>query len=160
MTHGRTHDYHATIRWTGNFGTGTATYAAYGRDYRISVPGKPDLEGSADPKFHGNAARHNPEDLLVAALSACHMLAYLALCARGGVRVTGYTDKASGTLVFDGQGGGRFESVLLRPVVTVAEPSQADTAQSLHDKAHDQCFIAASCNMPVRHEAVVRVGGT
>src|SRR5690606_14624245 len=98
MTQGRTHDYHATIRWTGNLGTGTATYAAYGRDYRISVPGKPDLDGSADARFRGDATRHNPEDLLVAALSACHMLAYLALCARLGVKVTGYIDEASGTL--------------------------------------------------------------
>jgi len=159
MTHDRTHEYRTAIQWTGNLGTGTAAYAAYGRDYRISIAGKPDIGGSADAQFRGNPARHNPEDLLVASLSACHLLAYLALCARSGVQVTDYTDEASGTLVLDGQGGGRFESVLLRPVVTIADPALVETAQSLHDRAHRQCFIAASCSMPVRHEAVIRVDG-
>lgn len=158
-TRPRAHDYETELRWTGSRGVGTASYTSYDRDYRISVAGKPDLEGSSDAMFRGTAERYNPEDLLVAALSACHMLAYLALCARAGVRVVDYTDRASGTLVFDAQGGGRFESVTLRPMVTIADPAHADSALALHHTAHDRCFIASSCSVPVRHEPVLRVAG-
>ena len=155
----RAHDYTTELHWTGSRGVGTAGYTSYDRDFRISVAGKPDLEGSSDPMFRGTAARYNPEDLLVAALSSCHMLAYLALCARAGVRVLDYTDRASGTLVFDSRGGGRFESVTLRPIVTIADPAHAGGALALHDTAHDRCFIASSCSVPVRHEPVIRVEG-
>jgi organic hydroperoxide reductase OsmC/OhrA len=153
----RTHRYAARLDWTGGGRAGTADYASYGRGYRISITGKPELEGSADPAFHGAADRHNPEDLFLAALSACHMLAYLALCARSRVRVLAYADDATGTLVLDARDGGRFESVVLRPDVVVAGPEHADRALALHDTAHERCFIAASSSTAVRHEAVVRV---
>lgn len=153
----RAHEYETRLEWTGAEATGTTDYAAYGRDYRVSVPGKPDLEGSADPMFRGSPDRYNPEDLFVAALSACHMLAYLALCARAGVGIVGYSDHATGTLSFDGQGGGRFESVTLRPVCMVADAADAARALALHDTAHQRCFIAGSATTVVRHQAVVEV---
>ncbi len=151
----RNHTYDARLVWQGNRGDGTARYAGYGRDYRVTFDGKPGIDGSADPAFRGDAAKLNPEELLVAALSACHMLTYLALCARARLRVVAYEDHASGVMVEDGRGGGRFESVELRPRVVVADPSEIAPARELHERAHELCFIAASCNFPVRHGAEV-----
>jgi organic hydroperoxide reductase OsmC/OhrA len=150
------HHYSAHLIWDGNRGDGTASYAGYGRQYRIVIDGKPDLNGSADPAFRGDADRHNPEDLFLAAISACHMLSYLALCAKYGIQVTAYEDAATATMREDGKGGGRFEEVLLHPVVTIADAAQAERATKLHERAHEQCFIANSCSVPIRHEPVVR----
>lgn len=151
------HRYAATLIWDGNTGTGTSSYAAYDRDYRALVPGKPDLAGSAHPDFRGDAARHDPEDLLLAAASACHMLAYLALCARSGVVVLGYEDHPEGVLTLEEGGGGRFTDILLRPAVTIADPARARLAAELHDVAHRRCFIANSCSVPIRHQPTIQV---
>lgn len=148
------HLYALRLRWEGNRGEGTAHYQGYDRTYRIMQAGKSDLLGSADPGFRGDPALPNPEDLLLAALSACHMLSYLALCARRGVVVLDYTDDAEGVLTFAGDGG-HFASVTLHPTVKVASPEQAALAEALHTQAHADCFIAASCNFPVRHKARV-----
>lgn len=147
----RSHDYRSHIVWDGNLGDGTASYATYGRQYRVVVAGKPDLNGSANPVFRGEAGKHDPEDLFLAAIAACHMLSYLALCAREGIRVVAYEDDATGTLVLDASGGGRFEQVTLRPAVTIADGDPERAAQ-LHHKAHQQCFIANSCSVPIRIE--------
>ncbi|MBV9772941.1 MAG: OsmC family protein [Gemmatimonadetes bacterium] len=152
------HEYAAHITWQGDLGEGTATYAGYGREYLVTVGGKPDLAGSADPAFRGDAGRHNPEDLFLAALSACHMLSYLALCARGGVRVTAYEDEARGSLELHPGGGGRFEEVVLRPSVAVAREETMETARRLHETAHERCFIASSCSVPVRVHPTIRLG--
>lgn len=152
------HEYAGRLTWTGNLGEGTASYDGYGRGYRFAIAGKPDLAGTADPAFRGDAAVHNPEDFFLAALSSCHMLAYLALCARGGVRVTAYEDDARGTLALHPGGGGRFEEVVLRPTVTVADAATAERAARLHETAHARCFIASSCSVPIRVEPTIRVG--
>lgn len=150
------HEYAARVVWEGNTGEGTARYAGYGREYRVMVDGKPDLAGSADPAFRGDAARHNPEDLFVASISACHMLFYLSLCARRGVRVLAYEDHAHGVMRADAGGGGRFHEVVLRPRVTIDDPAHAALASQLHDAAHALCFIANSCSFPIRHEPVIQ----
>ncbi len=155
----RSHHYRTALVWEGNLGTGTADYRSYGRQYRVRIAGKPDLLGSADPAFRGDPAVHNPEDLLVAALSGCHLLSYLALCARAGVRVLEYTDAAEGTMVLRADGGGSFQEVILRPRVTVAAGTDLELASALHARAGQLCFIAGSCNFPVRHQAEVRVAG-
>jgi organic hydroperoxide reductase OsmC/OhrA len=152
------HAYTARVVWEGNTGEGTARYTGYGREYRVVVDGKADLAGSADPAFRGDAARHNPEDLFLASLSACHMLFYLSLCARGGVRVLAYEDEARGTLRMEAGGGGRFAEITLHPAVTVAGESDADLALRLHDRAHELCFIANSVGVPIRHQPSVRTG--
>ena len=121
----KTHDYKARLIWDGNLGTGTTTYTGYGRKYRLQIDGKPELVGSADPMFRGDANVYNPEDLFVAALSSCHLLSYLALCARTKINVVAYEDHASGTLLLTPNGGGMFESVTLRPIVTVAPARDA-----------------------------------
>lgn len=151
------HEYKSRLRWTGNLGTGTSTYATYSRNYTISIEGKPTLEGSADPMFRGEAKLHNPEDLFLAAISSCHMLSYLAQCARRGVSVVSYEDNASGTLVLDANWDGKFEEVTLNPIVTIADEQTRELAISLHDDAHRGCFIASSCSVPIHHVATVRV---
>ena len=148
----RTHRYQLSLEWTGNAGTGTAQYRGYRRDHVVRAAGKPDLLGSSDAAFRGDHTRWNPEELLVAALSACHQLVYLHEAARAGVVVTAYTDVAEGEMVEDDQGSGRFQSVVLHPTVTVAAASMLETAARLHALAHAGCFIANSVNFPVRHE--------
>ncbi|WP_017917220.1 OsmC family protein [Xanthomonas sacchari] len=153
------HHYASQLRWTGNRGNGTADYSHYGRDYTLQIPGKAALPGSADPLFLGDPALHNPEDLFVGALAACHMLTYLALCAHAGIQVLAYEDQAQGWLEMRPGHGGRFREVALAPRVTIAADSDALRAQALHAQAHAQCFIANSCAMPVRCEAtIVRPG--
>ena len=151
------HSYATSVTWTGNRGTGTSSYREYGRDHEVTATGKPVLLGSADAAFRGDAERWNPEELLVAALSQCHMLAYLHLCAVSGVVVLSYADEASGTMRTSG-GAGEFVRVTLRPVVAVADAAMVETAMRLHHDAHSACFIARSVNFPVTHEPQVRVG--
>ena len=128
-------------------------YSTYSRDYTISMPGKPVLRGSADRAFRGDAARHNPEDLFVAAVAACHMLTYLALCAHRGIHVVRYEDAATGRMDFD-PWPGRFTDVVLRPSVTVAAGDVA-LALRLHDDAQAECFIGNSVRVHIRHEASI-----
>src|SRR5215475_708595 len=130
----KVHRYQATISWTGNRGTGTNNYDAYSRGHEIHCPGKPVIAGSSDPAFRGDRGRWNPEELLVASLAQCHLLAYLHLCASAGVTVTAYTDAPTGTLTMDETGwGGEITEVTLRPAVQVAEQDMVDRAVALHD---------------------------
>jgi organic hydroperoxide reductase OsmC/OhrA len=154
----RRHEYDVSVEWTGNLGTGTDSYRTYSRSHRVHAPGKPDLAGSSDPAFRGDGQRWSPEELLVVALSQCHMLWYLHLAATAGVIVTGYDDRPHGTMVEQSDGAGRFVEVLLRPEITVTDPSMVERANRLHTDAHAMCFVARSVNFPVRHEPVVRVG--
>jgi organic hydroperoxide reductase OsmC/OhrA len=147
----RPHRYRVDVVWTGNRGTGTDGYRNYSRNHVIRVPGKPDLAGSSDPTFRGDATRHNPEDMLVAALSTCHMLSYLHMATVAGVVVTDYRDAAEGTMVTEGDGG-HFTEVVLRPVVTITAASDPAKAEAAHEAAHHACFIANSVNFPVRCE--------
>lgn len=151
------HHFSLTVNWTGNKGHGTRDYRSYSRDHIIIAEGKPDISGSSDPVFRGDKTKYNPEELLVASLSACHLLSYLHVCVDAGVIVIDYSDKASGTMVETPGGGGHFSEVTLHPVVTVSEESMIEKANSLHEKAASLCFIASSCNFPVRHEPVCKV---
>ncbi|MDZ7839881.1 MAG: OsmC family protein [Gammaproteobacteria bacterium] len=152
------HHYALQLRWTGNKGRGTTGYRDYDRTHEIVVEGKPLLKGSADPAFLGDPSLHNPEDLLVASLSACHMLWYLHLCAEAGIVVTDYQDDASGTMVQQA-GKAQFTSVLLKPKVVIKAGSDAEKAAQLHERANELCFIARSVNFPVGHEpAIVEEG--
>jgi organic hydroperoxide reductase OsmC/OhrA len=154
----RTHKYETRSVWTGDRGQGTADYRGYDRTYDTTTAGRPAIAGSSDPAFRGDQDRWNPELLLVAALSQCHMLSYLHRCAAGGVVVTGYEDTAEGVMVETPDGGGHFEDVVLRPLVTVASAEMVERAQALHEAAAALCFIASSVNFPVRHEPRAVVG--
>jgi organic hydroperoxide reductase OsmC/OhrA len=144
-----THSYLTQIVWTGNRGTGTSTYRAYDRAHEIRSSGKPPLLCSSEPAFLGDRSRYNPEELLVASLSACHMLWYLHLAADNGIVVVDYRDDATGTMVETRDGGGKFTEVTLHPVVTVQGRVDEDRAARLHDRAHELCYIASSVAFPV-----------
>ena len=152
------HQYIATIQWTGNKGTGTDHYRNYDRSHEIIIENKPTIAGSSDPAFRGDATKHNPEDLLLSSLAACHMLWYLHVCAEAGVIVTNYIDHATGTMTETANGSGRFTEVVLHPIVTIVAEHMITKANELHRKAHELCFIANSVNFPVRHEARAVVG--
>ncbi|GAC1657696.1 MAG: OsmC family protein [Gemmatimonadaceae bacterium] len=157
-TRPKRHLYRVSVTWTGNTGAGTSGYRAYERSHEIATSdqGKPVIAGSSDPAFRGDGTRWNPEELLVAALAACHQLAYLHLCADSGIVVTHYADHADGVMEESSSGGGRFTSVVLRPHVTLAVGGDVAKAIALHTAAHATCFIASSVNFDVRHEPVVR----
>lgn len=146
------HHYTLSIEWLGNRGTGTSGYRDYARQTVLRIDGKPDLAGSADVPFRGDADRWNPEDKLVGALAECHLLSYLYVATLHGVVVTAYTDEATGTMVSTSDGGGHFTEVVLHPVVTVADASMVETAKAIHAEASAKCYIASSVNFPVRHE--------
>jgi organic hydroperoxide reductase OsmC/OhrA len=151
------HRYVLRTTWTGDRGTGTSGYRDYDRAVTIEVDGKPDLLASSDKPFRGDPTRWNPEDLLLASLSECHLLSYLHACVQAGVAVIGYHDEASGVMVEDGRGGGAFREVVLRPHVVVTDESMVDAATAAHAQAHEWCFIANSVNFPVRHEPTIAV---
>lgn len=147
------HHYAIEVEWQGDRGEGTSHYRAYGRQHVVRAAGKTHaIDGSSDRAFHGDRERWNPEELLLAALSECHMLSYLHVATRHGVIVRGYADAATGTMVEDGDGGGAFREVTLRPRVSVADASMLELAGELHAEAAKKCFIAASVNFPVHHE--------
>ena len=153
------HRYLTTVTWTGNLGTGTADYKSYARDYTVAADGKETISGSSDPQFRGDASRWNPEELFVAALSACHQLWYLHLCAIGGVTVVKYVDTAEGGMVNDAAGA-YFSVVTLRPRVWISANSDPQRALALHHDANAKCFIARSVTCDVRHEPEIIVEPT
>jgi organic hydroperoxide reductase OsmC/OhrA len=146
------HTYEVHVDWTGNDGQGTKTYKGYRRDHTITSQGKPQIPGSSDPSFRGDPSRYNPEELLVASLSACHMLWYLHLCSVNKVTVVEYEDAASGVMEEADDGSGRFDRVLLKPKVKISAGDDQAKALALHSEAHHLCFIARSVNFSVEIE--------
>ncbi|MEM9836885.1 MAG: OsmC family protein [Bacteroidota bacterium] len=152
----KSHHYHTQLRWTGNLGQGTKNYRVYSRNHELLVEGKSaPILGASDPSFRGDPSRYNPEELLVASLSACHMLWYLHLCSVNGITVTAYEDTAKGQMQENEDGSGQFTEVTLYPTVRIQEADQLALAEELHSQAHQKCFIARSVNFPVRHEVSV-----
>ena len=143
------HTYEVRVDWTGNEGSGTKSYTSYRRNHSIASAGKAPIPGSSDPSFRGDPSRYNPEELLVASLSACHMLWYLHLCAVNKITVTDYHDTASGVMEEAPDGSGKFILVELRPVVRISPGDDSAKALALHAEAHRYCFIAKSVNFPV-----------
>jgi organic hydroperoxide reductase OsmC/OhrA len=146
------HQYQSKLIWTGNKGSGTSSYKAYERSYTINFAGKPLMEGSADPAFRGDPSKYNPEEMLIASLSSCHMLWYLHLCSVAGIRVKEYGDEAKGVMVELENGSGRFEEVVLYISVVIQQQQNMQEAAQLHEQANKMCFIANSCNFPVKHQ--------
>ncbi len=149
------HNYTATIKWTGNRGSGTDHYKNYERSHRIVIDGKADIEGSSDPAFLGDPTKHNPEDLLLSSLSSCHMLWYLHFCSVHKIIVEEYVDQATGIMVEEESGKGYFKEVTLNPAVCVKDSAMIALAMELHQKANEYCFIANSVNFPVLHRPKV-----
>ncbi|MEM7662234.1 MAG: OsmC family protein [Pseudomonadota bacterium] len=153
MTKSKTHDYTARIVWTGNRGEGTRTYSGYDRTWNVETPGKPTISCSNDPLLGGDPSLPNPEDMLIASLSACHMLWYLHLASREKITVISYTDDPIGVGESEPSGAGRFISATLRPRITLADIADADRADALHSQIHQYCFIARSVSFPVSYDA-------
>jgi organic hydroperoxide reductase OsmC/OhrA len=151
------HQYQTTLTWTGNKGSGTMDYRSYDRSYVISIDHKSDIQGSSDSQFMGDKTKHNPEDLLVSSLSSCHMLWYLHLCSQNGIIVLDYKDNAVGKMSESPDGGGRFTEVILNPIITITDESHIERANGLHEQANRMCFIANSCNFPVKHNAQYKI---
>lgn len=148
------HHYAVTTVWQGNLGTGTSGYRQYSRANELTAAGKlHPIAGSSDRPFRGDPERWNPEELLLAALSQCHMLSYLHVATRHGIVVTAYADDAVGTMRQAGDGGA-FTEAVLRPVVTIAA-GDAELARSIHADAARLCFIASSVNFPVHHQPTI-----
>jgi organic hydroperoxide reductase OsmC/OhrA len=148
------HTYRVSTVWTGASQGTTSSYQSYSREYTASIEGKPPLIGSADPTFRGDRNLYNPEDLVVIALSACHMLSYLAICARNRIRVIYYSDEAVGKMAYK-DGKMRITEVLLYPKVIIETGDDLQKAIAAHHQAHDECFIANSVAFPVLNEPVV-----
>ncbi len=143
------HLYQTFLKWTGNKGQGTENYRAYNRAYEIEVENKPVIQGSSDSAFRGDKTKYNPEELLVASVSSCHMLWYLHLCAEADVTVVDYCDLAVGKMNEADNGSGKFTEVILQPEVIITANSSLERAEQLHQEAHKFCFIANSVNFPI-----------
>ncbi len=149
----KTHHYQTELNWIGNRGKGTASYTSYSRDYEITAANKKvTIPGSSDPSFRGNPESYNPEELLVASLSSCHMLWYLHLCSVNNISVVSYIDKAEGTMQETKEGSGRFNRVTLKPKIIITSDSDIEKAHKLHEEANRLCFIANSCNFEIAHK--------
>lgn len=147
------HEYSSRIEWTGNRGTGTSGYRAYDRTWEVRTPGKPPVACSNDPLLGGDPARHNPEDLLISALSACHMLWYLHLASRAGIVVHAYADDPVGVGEVESSGAARFIRATLRPRIDLDAGSDLSLADAIHHDIHKYCFVARSVSFPVSYEA-------
>ena len=145
------HSFAVSVSWTGNKGTGTSGYKDYGREHVMSIPGKEPIAGSADKAFHGDRSRWNPEEMLIAALSQCHMLSFLHVASAAGIVIQKYSDDATGTLVLGSDGGGQMSEVTLKPAIEISAGNES-LVPSLHHRASELCFIANSVNFPVHHE--------
>ncbi|KKJ76158.1 peroxiredoxin [Kiloniella litopenaei] len=150
------HQYKSHLSWTGNKGDGTLNYKAYDRNYDIIIEGKTTLSGSSDPAFRGDPTRHNPEDMLLASISSCHMLWYLHLCSVNKIVVVDYQDTSTATMTMNSDGSGQFSSATLNPVVTISQDSDSEKAAQLHHEANKLCFIARSVNFPIHHDPQIK----
>lgn len=151
------HDFQVDVVWTGNTGQGTNDDHSYRRTHEVRAAGKRTIAGSAAPAFGGDTDRYTPEELLVTALSQCHMLWFLHLAAESGVLVLGYHDQPHGLLTENPDGSGQIAELTLTPEVTVADRASVDAAEALHQRAHELCYIAKAVTFPIHHEVSTRV---
>ncbi len=126
----------------------------YERRRTISVNGKDIIKGTSEFSVAENKIYYNPEELLVASVSACHMMWYLYLCAQKNIVITSYIDNAEGTMISEINKGGKFEQVILKPQITVQNCNDDNILNELHEEANILCYIANSCNFPVLHQPV------
>ncbi|MHB8634894.1 MAG: OsmC family protein [Fimbriimonadaceae bacterium] len=150
------HFYRTRVTWTGGASGPAVSYESYSRAFRVDMAGKASIEASADPSYRGDAALVNPEEMLVASISGCHLLTYLALAVRARMDVISYEDEAEGIMQME-SGKMKVTDVILRPSIVLGPGADLDKAQALHDQAHDQCFIANSVTCDIRVEAMITV---
>jgi len=158
MADDKKHRYDVRTIWSAGDAGPPKGLDGFSRTHRIEIAGKRAIEATSDPSFHGDPTLHNPEDLLVASLSSCHMLWYLVLCVARRIPILAYEDEAYGIMA-ETPRPGRFVEVVLRPKVTVGKGADLALAAKLHERAHAECFVANSVNFPVRHEASIIEAG-
>lgn len=150
------HIFKATLNWKPKEGENTQNPRNYTRDHEVKITDKKLLQLSAAKSFRGDTNLLNPEDLLLSAITSCHMMSYLYVCSQNQVEILSYSDNSEGILEVVGDGGS-FERVDLNPVVTIKNPKDIELAKELHTKANELCFIANSCNFPIHHKAKILV---
>lgn len=151
------HNYKLAVKWTGNQGSGTSNFKDFERSYSVIIENKLPIFGSSDPEFRGDKTKHNPEELLLAAVSSCHMLWYLHLCLEAKIVIIDYVDNATGILQEFENGNGKFTSITLNPCIIVTEKSMIEKAFELHKKANEFCFVSNSLNIEVAHLPIINV---
>ena len=145
------HTFKAKLNWRLNL----ESSGRISKNHQVNISGKPSLEVSVDKAFKGDASLHNPEDLLLSALTSCHMMSYLYVCGQNQIEVLTYSDNSVGYLEVEGSGKGGFTSVELNPIVTNKNEQKLALAKELHAKSNELCFIANSCNLPIHHKAKI-----
>lgn len=154
MTDGsHVHRYAAECSWSGSTGEG---YDVYSRAHEVTTPpAERALALTSDPSFGGDAARLNPEQLLVAAASSCQLLSFLAVAARARIDVVAYRDHAAGEMPERPASEPTWvERIVLRPEITIrGERPSDDRLRRLVDLAHRECFIANSLRSEIVVEA-------
>lgn len=141
--------HEAGVRWART--TPDFLYDTYDRGHAVHYGSGARLAASSAPEFKGDASKLNPEESFVGALSSCHMLTFLAICARKRLVVDAYDDDAVGHLERNGAGKMAVTRVELRPVVRFAAGTEVstETLAALHHAAHENCFIAQSVSTVV-----------
>lgn len=146
-------EHRATIAWKRT--SADFTYDTYNRDHVWHIDGGIDVPASAAPEYRGTLERVDPERALIAALSSCHMLTFLALAARKRLVVDAYEDAASGVMTKNAKGKLFVSHCTLRPKITWGGPApSAAEIEALHHKSHEECFIANSVLTEVTVEPV------
>jgi organic hydroperoxide reductase OsmC/OhrA len=142
-------EHKITLNWTK--GNAPFTYDAYPRDHRINFKNGEAVSFSAAAAYKGDPAKGDPEDMLVAALSSCQMLTFLAIAAKKKLTVLSYDDEAVGFLEKEG-GKLWITRVILRPKIVFETAPDAATLAEMNHMAHEQCFIANSVKTEVTVE--------
>lgn len=148
------HDFHTRVTWTGDRGTGTRRYRGYDRSWEMEGANQPAIQCSNDPRLGGNPRLPNPEELLLAAVSSCHMLWFLHYASDAGILVRSYVDEPVGHGESESSGSGRFLAATLRPSIRRVEGNFDSTElDAIHARIHEVCFCARSVNFEVHVKA-------
>jgi organic hydroperoxide reductase OsmC/OhrA len=147
-------EHRARITWSKE--TESFRYQDYNRDHKWEFPKSGvAVAASAAPRYRGSPGRVDPEEALVAAISSCHMLTFLAICARRGIVVERYQDDAVGWLEPNDDKRLAVTRVVLKPAVVFAAGHRpdADTLARIHHDSHGECFIANSVKTAITVDA-------
>ncbi len=145
-------EHRSFLSW--NRSTPDFVYETYDRTHALKFEGGQSVQASSAPEFLGKAQNVNPEEMLAAALSSCHMLTFLAVAAKSRLTVDSYKDETTAYLEKNEAGKLAVTRVVLRPRVKLGSTVDAAKFTSLHEKAHHNCFIANSVSCSVQVEAV------
>ncbi|MGY6649987.1 OsmC family protein [Wenyingzhuangia sp. IMCC45574] len=149
------YSYQIGLTWLG--GINIEKRYRYNKTYELHFKNKPSITGSADATFHGNAELYNPEEILLAALSSCHMMSFFYLCGKEKISIKSYKDQPTGMLEINPNGSGQFKEVMLQPEIVVNSSEEIKKIQDLFSKANEYCFIARSCNFKIIHQPTIKV---